>query len=91
MGSIAACRASLPTSDPPPPAHYRVADLVESVNPEIVNQLLLRLIRSELGRHKKKWPLLVRLAARAYHLVPLRRRPKRLDTWLRSRVKTWSR
>lgn len=63
---------------------YRVEDIVESVNPDIVNQLLLRVVREELGRRSAKRSLPLRVAARAYHSIPAAHRPERLVARLRS-------
>jgi hypothetical protein len=68
--------AALPHRDP-----YRVDEIVESVDPDIVQQLLLRLARTELGR-KRSLPL--RAAARAYRSIPPAQRPVRLADWLKS-------
>lgn len=61
---------------------YRVNDIVESVDPSIVCQLLLRLARAELGRPRGR-PL--RIAAQVYQSIPLTLRPAPLDNWLRAR------
>lgn len=76
-----------PTIAPPPQTSYHVEEILTSVDPEIVHQLLLRLARTELGRRPAQRPLPLRLAAGTYHSIPLARRPPRLDGWLRSFVK----
>ena len=63
---------------------YGVQDIVESVNPDIVNQLLLRVVREELSRRPAKRSLPLRVAARAYHSIPAAHRPERLVAALRS-------
>ena len=63
---------------------YRVGDILESVDQEIVHQLLLRLARSELGRSLPKRSLPLRVAARAYRVIPPARRPTRLVAKLRA-------
>jgi hypothetical protein len=61
----------------------RVDEIVESVNPAIVHELLIRAIKSEFGQAAPPLtPLAVRIARRAYHALP--RRPKRLVQWSRS-------
>jgi len=62
---------------------YRVAEIVESVDLEVVHQLLLRLARTELGRSPAKRPLPLRVAAKAYRSIPPARRPARVDERLR--------
>ncbi len=63
---------------------YRVGDILTSVDPDIVHQLLLRLARSELGRPLPKRSLPLRVAARAYRVIPASRRPNRLVARLRA-------
>jgi hypothetical protein len=58
---------------------WRVEDILESVDREIVQRLL-----EEFGQLRQR-PLPVRIATKAYRSVPLSRRPARLDAWLRSR------
>ena len=67
-------------------ANHRIDDIVESVDPDIVRELLLRLARVELGRRPAQRPLPLRLAARAYRAVPPAQKPAALDRWLRSRL-----
>lgn len=66
--------------------YNRVDQIVESIDPQIVYQLLMHLARAELGRRPAKRLLPVRLAARAYRMVPPEQRPERLADWVRSRV-----
>lgn len=77
----------LGTCSPTPAIHrgesYRVDEIVESVDPEIVRQLLLRLARIELGRQR---PLPLRVAARVYRRIPPAHRPVRAAAWVRSRI-----
>jgi hypothetical protein len=68
---------------PPHPSPYRVEEIVRSIDPMIIHQLLLRLARAELSRRPSQRPLPLRLAARAYHAVPDSLRPPRLDDRLR--------
>jgi len=63
---------------------YSVDEILESVDPEIVRQLLLRFARTELGRTPAKRPLPLRIAARAYRAIPPSQRPARLAGWLKS-------
>ncbi len=70
---------------PPHPRPYRVEEIVESVDPEIVRQLLVRLAQVELGGNQLKRSL-VMLAGQAYRRIPSDRRPARLDARLRSLV-----
>jgi len=72
-----------PTPAIPRGESYRVDEIVESVDPAIVRQLLLRLARIELGR---KRPLPVRVAAQAYRRIPPDHRPVRAAAWVRSRI-----
>jgi hypothetical protein len=70
----------------PPSARraYRVDEIVQSVDAEIVYQLLLRLARTELSRPPAGRSLPRRIASRAYHAIPSSRRPERLAAKLRS-------
>lgn len=63
---------------------YRVDEIVQSVDPKIVHELLLRLVRSELGRPTSTRSLPMRAAASVYQTIPLERRPQRLVSGLRS-------
>lgn len=58
----------------------RVDELVESVNPAIVHELLIRAVKSEFGQTTP--PLPMRIARRAYHALPPR--PQRLVRWSRN-------
>lgn len=62
---------------------YRVDEIVQSVDPRIVHELLLRLARSELGRPASTRSLPIRAAASVYQMIPLERRPRRLVSGLR--------
>lgn len=73
----------IPTAAIPRGDSHRVDEIVESVDPEIIRQLLLRLARIELGRQR---PLPLRLAARAYRRIPPAHRPVRAAAWVRSRI-----
>lgn len=66
-------QATVPRREP-----FRVAEIVEEVNPDVVRRLLLRLAHTELSRDPVKRTLPIRLAARAYRMIPPDRRP-RLD------------
>jgi hypothetical protein len=59
----------------------RVDEILESVNPEVVYELLLRLAGRELGRERS-----VSVAARAYRRIPPAYRPVRTMAWVRSRI-----
>jgi hypothetical protein len=61
---------------------WRVEDIVESFDPDIVERLREEFARADSDR-RKSMPLHV--AKRFYRSVPLSRRPARLDGWLRSR------
>jgi hypothetical protein len=61
----------------------RLDDILESVDPVIVERLLLELARTELPRPSPRRPLTLRMAARAYRSIRPSRRPRRLDGWLR--------
>ena len=63
---------------------YRVGDILKTMDQDIVHQLLLRLARSELGRPIPKRSLPLRVAARAYRVIPAARRPTRLVARLRA-------
>lgn len=63
---------------------YRVTDILRSVNPNIVYQLLLMLARTELTRSSGKGSMPLRVASRAYQRIPADWRSARLDGWLRS-------
>jgi hypothetical protein len=76
-------RNCTPTPAVPRGEPYRVDEILESIDPEIVRQLLLRLASIELGR-KRSRPM--RVAARAYHRIPAAYRPVRAAAWARSRV-----
>jgi hypothetical protein len=76
-----------PPSDAPScRANYRIDEIVESLDPEISYQLLLRLARAELGRRPGSRPLPVRAVARGYHAMSVGRRLPKFDSWLRSRI-----
>lgn len=64
---------------------YRVDEILESVNPEVVDELLLLLARIHLGP-KPKQSLPWRIAAWAYRRIPPGRRPVRAASWVRSRI-----
>ena len=49
--------------------NYRVGDLVESLDPEILYELLLRLAKSDLGKAPAKRSLARRAASRAYRAI----------------------
>lgn len=78
----------LRTSDPvavaPRRKPYRVSEIVESVDPAIVQQILLRLTKTELERLPAKPPLPWRVATRAYRTIPTAYRPVRLLASLRA-------
>lgn len=61
---------------------WRVEDILESFNPDIVERLREEFACADSGR-RKSVPLYV--AKRFYRSVPLAQRPARLDAWLRSR------
>jgi hypothetical protein len=67
------------TAAQPRETPYGVSEIVESLDPEIVRKLLLRLARTELGLSS----LLAGVATRAYRAIPPAHRPKRLADWLR--------
>lgn len=71
---------------PPEPlaacSSWRVADILESTDPEIVKRLQEEFAR--IGPPRRR-PLPARAAARAYRAVPYSLRPARLDALLRSR------
>lgn len=62
---------------------FRVDEILESVDPEVVDELLLLLARIHLG-HKRS--LTWRIAAWAYRRIPPARRPVRALSWVRSRI-----
>lgn len=66
---------------------HHIDEILEAVDPRIVNQLLLLLGRTELSRPSAKRTLPLRVAARAYRSAPRDRRPARLDSWLRTFAK----
>jgi hypothetical protein len=70
----------------PKGASYRVTEIVESLDPGIINRLLLRVARMEFSRPR---PLLLRIAARIYHKIPLALRSKRLETWLKKLLRPY--
>lgn len=59
---------------------YRVADIVEVVDGDIVQSLLLQIVQKEFSRPR---PLALRIAACVYRSVPKAFRPQSLDMWLR--------
>lgn len=63
---------------------YRVDEILESVNPTVVNELLLRVAKSEFSRVAPKTPLALRAARRAYRTLPPPWRPQRLVHWSRN-------
>jgi hypothetical protein len=69
---------SAPEQPEPPCGGYRVADIIESVDQEIVYQLLLRLASNELGRNRQSRFLPVRIASRMLRGIPRQRRLKPL-------------
>jgi len=78
-----------PTAAVPHGRAYRIDEIVESVDPEIVRKLLFQIARSafgrspEIGRSPAGRSLLVRVAASCYHIIPAARRPDRLVERLR--------
>lgn len=58
----------------------RVADIVESFDPDVVQRLLLLIANKEFSRCR---PLALRIAACIYSHIPMALRPKRLEAWLR--------
>lgn len=58
----------------------RVADIVESIDPDVVQRLLLLIAKKEFSRSR---PLALRIAAGLYRQIPMSLHTKRLDTWLR--------
>jgi len=78
--SLGNCR---PTAVVPRGDAYRVDEIVESVDPEIVQRLLLHLARIGL-RRKRSLPL--RVAASAYRRIPPAHRPVRAAAWVRSHL-----
>jgi hypothetical protein len=73
-----------PVAPVPPRVPARVEDVLQSVDPRIVSQLLLRLastgLRGSLTERSRG------IAARVYRSVPPGRRPERFAEWLRSRL-----
>lgn len=63
---------------------YRIDDILESVDPGVVQQLLLRLARTELGSPSADGSVAVRAATRAYRAIPPGWLSPRLEAWLRS-------
>jgi hypothetical protein len=61
---------------------WRVEDILESFDPDIVERLREEFARADSDRRKS---LPLHVAKRFYRSVPLSRRPARLDGWLRSR------
>jgi hypothetical protein len=61
---------------------YRVSDIVQSVDADIVQQILLRLARAELARPHPERSQPLEIAARLYRSVPPHYRPQRLKGWL---------
>lgn len=66
--------------------HYRVDEIVEAVNPVAVNELLLRIARSEFTRVPPRRTLARRVAGRVYRTLPPAGRPRRLVDALRRMV-----
>jgi hypothetical protein len=66
-------------------ASYCVGDIVNSVDREIVYQLLLKVLSDELERPKRI--LLFQLAVMVYHNIPSVLRPVRLHAWLKKRLR----
>lgn len=62
----------------------RVADIVEFVDPDIVQRLLMQIAKKEFSRPR---PLVLRMAASIYRNFPLAPRPKGLEAWLRRLLK----
>ena len=61
---------------------YRVSDVVEFIDPKIVQRLLLQAARAEFMRPRA---LHLRIAYRIYRVIPKLLKLKRLETWLRKR------
>jgi hypothetical protein len=70
-----------PTAGLPRESPYCVNEIVESVDPQILRQLLLRLAHAGLDRSR-----VIDVAARSYRRIPPAHRPERLANWLRSRL-----
>ncbi|TXI42454.1 MAG: hypothetical protein E6Q56_01440 [Mycobacterium sp.] len=70
---------------PAPPSRpvVRLEQILQSVDPGIVERLLLELARTELARPPTRGPIPLQMAAWAYRSIPPHRRPQRLDGWLR--------
>jgi len=64
---------------------YRVDEIVQSVDPAVVHQLLLRFVRVGLVGPVAKRALPLRVAARVYRSVPTALRPAGLDAALKRR------
>lgn len=82
--SQADSRQADPTAGPDVGRACRVDDILASVNPDVVYQLLLLLARTELSRGSWKDAGPLRAAFRAYRRLPPEWRPAGLDGWLRS-------
>lgn len=72
------------TAPSPPRGMYRVEDILQSVDPLIVDHLLLRL--ASTGLHGSPAERARAVAARVYRRIPPGHRPERLADWLRSRL-----
>ena len=75
-----------PASTLPRDKPHRVDEIVESVDPEIVHQLLLLLVQHVLSSPPAKRSLAYRAAGSAYRKIHPDYRPERLVGWLRSHL-----